>query len=145
MLKNILTFLKKEIVLTISCILALASCFIIKPDASYLSYVDTHTILILFCLMAVMAGLQDIGLFQYIGESLLKKFHSKRGIVIILVFLCFISSMLITNDVALITFVPLALLILKMANLEKSLCYIVTLMTIAANLGSMMPAQWFAL
>ena len=138
MLKNILTFLKKEIVLTISCILALASCFIIKPDAAYLSYVDTHTILILFCLMAVMAGLQDIGLFQYIGESLLKKFHSKRGIVIILVFLCFVSSMLITNDVALITFVPLALLILKMANLEKSLCYIVTLMTIAANLGSMM-------
>ena len=73
MLKNILTFLKKEIVLTISCILALASCFIIKPDAAYLSYVDTHTILILFCLMAVMAGLQDIGLFQYIGESLLKE------------------------------------------------------------------------
>lgn len=138
MLKNILTFLKKEIVLTISGILAFVSCFIIKPDAQYLSYVDMHTILILFCLMAVMAGLQDIGLFQYIGESLLKKFHSKRGIVMILVFLCFVSSMLITNDVALITFVPLALLILKMANLESSLCYIVVLMTIAANLGSMM-------
>lgn len=138
MLKNIFSFLKKEIVLTVSCILAIISCLIIKPDALYFSYVDTHTILILFCLMAVMAGLQDIGLFQYIGESLLKKFHNERGIVLILVFLCFVSSMFITNDVALITFVPLALLILKMASMETSLCFIVTLMTIAANLGSMM-------
>ena len=138
MLNNIISFLKKEVVLTVSCVLALVSCLIIKPDAQYLSYVDFHTILILFCLMAVMAGLQDIGLFQTIGESLLKKFRSERGIVLILVFLCFISSMLITNDVALITFVPLALLILKMTKMEKSLCYIVTLMTIAANLGSMM-------
>lgn len=138
MFQNLIAFLKKEIVLTISCILALASCFIIKPDALYFSYVDHHTILILFCLMAVMAGLQDIGLFQFIGETLLKKFRNERGIVLILIFLCFIGSMFITNDVALITFVPLALLILKMAKMESSLCYIVTLMTIAANLGSMM-------
>jgi len=138
MLKDILSFLKKEIVLTISGILAFVSCFIIPPDAKYLDYVDMHTILILFCLMAVMAGLKDIGLFQYIGEGLLKKIQSERGIVFILVALCFLSSMLITNDVALITFVPLALLILNMANMEISLCFIVTLMTIAANLGSMM-------
>lgn len=138
MLKNILSFLKKEIVLTISCILAIVSCFLIKPDVLYFSYVNVHTILILFCLMAVMAGLQDIGLFQYIGEGLLRKLHSERGIVLILVFLCFVSSMFITNDVALITFVPLALLILKMGKMETSLCFIVTLMTIAANLGSMM-------
>lgn len=137
-MQKIVSFLKKEIVLTISCVLATISCFIIKPDVQYLSYVDTHTILILFCLMAVMAGLQDIGLFQYIGESLLKKFRGERGIVLILVFLCFLGSMFITNDVALITFVPLALLILKMANMETSLCFIITLMTIAANLGSMM-------
>ena len=91
MFKNFFTFLKKEIVLTISCILAVFSCFIITPDAQYLEYVDTHTILILFCLMAVMAGLKDIGLFQYIGEGLLRKIHSERGIVFILVFLCFLA------------------------------------------------------
>lgn len=136
--QKIISFLKKEIVLTISCVLAIISCFITKPDAGYLEYVDTHTILILFCLMAVMAGLKDIGLFQFVGEKLLGKFHSERGILTILVFLCFFSSMLITNDVALITFVPLALLILKMANMESSLCFAITLMTIAANLGSMM-------
>lgn len=138
MLSKLFAFLKKEIVLTVSCILAIISCFIITPDMEYLGYVDMHTILILFCLMAVMAGLKDIGLFQYIGEGLLRKINSERGIVFILVFLCFFGSMLITNDVALITFVPLAILILKMANMEVSLCYIITLMTIAANLGSMM-------
>ena len=138
MFKNILSFLKKEIVLTISGILAVISCFFVVPDSEYINYIDFHTILILFCLMAVMEGLKDIGLFQRIGETLLKKFHSERGIAIVLVFLCFISSMLITNDVALITFVPLALLIMTMAQMESALCMIITLMTIAANLGSML-------
>lgn len=138
MSRNIISFLKKEIVLTISGILAFISCFVIIPDIEYLDYIDFHTILILFCLMAVMEGLKDIGLFQRIGENLLKKFHSERGIAIVLVFLCFISSMFITNDVALITFVPLALLIMTMAKMEHTLCMIITLMTIAANLGSML-------
>ena len=104
----------------------------------YANYIDWHTILILFCLMAVMEGFKALGVFQYTGESLLKRIKSERDVVLILVFLCFISSMFITNDVALITFVPLALLILKMAKMETSVCYILCLMTIAANLGSML-------
>lgn len=138
MLKNIISFLKKEIVLTVSGILAVVSCFFVLPDAEYAGYIDFHTILILFCLMGVMAGLKDIGLFQYAGETLLKKFHSERGIIAVLVFLCFLSSMFITNDVALITFVPLALLIMTMARMEDALCFTITLMTIGANLGSML-------
>lgn len=137
-MKSLLSFLKKEAVLTISGILAVISCFFVTPDAAYAGYIDMHTILILFCLMAVMAGLKDIGLFQTIGETLLRRIHSERQVVMVLVFLCFASSMLITNDVALITFVPLAILILKMAGMETSLCFIITLMTIAANLGSML-------
>lgn len=137
-MKNIMSYLKKEIVLTISGILAIASCFLVHPDSKYAGYIDWHTILILFCLMAVMAGFKDIGLFQYTGETLLKKITSERGVVCVLVFLCFISSMFITNDVALITFIPLALLILNMAKMKDSLCYIISLMTIAANLGSML-------
>ena len=137
-MKNIISFLKKEVVLTISGILAICSCFLVVPDSLYADYIDWHTILILFCLMAVMAGFKDIGLFQYTGEILLKKFRSKRGVAGVLIFLCFFSSMFITNDVALITFVPLALLILNMANMNDSLCYIMALMTIAANLGSML-------
>lgn len=136
-MKNMIAFLKKEIVLTVSGILAICSCFLVHPDSGYASYIDWHTILILFCLMVVMAGFKDIGLFQYTGETLLTKINSKRGVACVLVFLCFFSSMFITNDVALITFVPLALLILNMAKMQDSPCYIITLMTIAANLGSM--------
>ena len=138
MSKKLISFLKQEVVLVISGILAVISCFFVLPDAEYAGYIDFHTILILFCLMAVMEGLKDIGLFQRIGETLLQKFHSERGIAIVLVFLCFVSSMFITNDVALITFVPLALLIMTMARMEDALCMIITLMTIAANLGSML-------
>lgn len=138
MLTKFKDFIKKETVLAIAFVLAVISCFLVKPDAEYLGYVDVHTILILFCLMVVMAGLKNLGVFQMTGEFLLKKFHSERGIVLILVFLCFISSMFITNDVALITFVPLAILVLNMAKMEQMVCLTVTFMTIAANLGSML-------
>ena len=66
-------------------------------------YIDVHTLLILFCLMAVVAGLRESGLFQWMGDTLLKRIHSERGLAFVLVFLRFFSSMLITNDVALIT------------------------------------------
>lgn len=138
MLQHIRSFIKQETVLFLAFILAVLSCFIVHPDKEYISYIDTHTILILFCLMAVMAGFKSLGLFQYIGEALIKRFRTTRGLVGVLVFLCFFSSMFITNDVALITFVPLALLILSRTGMGFAVCYVVTLMTIAANLGSMM-------
>ncbi len=138
MVQRIRSFIKQETVLVIAFILAVCSCFIIHPDKKYISYIDTHTLLILFCLMAVMAGFKSLGLFQFIGEALIKRFRSSRGLVFVLVFLCFFSSMFITNDVALITFVPLALLILSKTGMGFAICFVVTLMTIAANLGSMM-------
>ena len=138
MLLHIRTFIKQETVLVLAFILAICSCFIVHPDKEYISYIDTHTLLILFCLMAVMAGFKSLGLFQFIGEALIKRFHTTRGLVFVLVFLCFFSSMFITNDVALITFVPLALLILSKTGMGFAVCFVVTLMTIAANLGSML-------
>ena len=95
------------------------------------------TIIVLFCLMAVVAGLSGLGVFRYVGERLLERIQSERGIVFLLVFLCFFGSMFITNDVALITFVPFGIMILKMAGMTGRLCRVVTFMTIAANLGSM--------
>lgn len=101
-----MTWLRKETVLVVSALLAAGSCFLVKPDEEYLSYFsgNTDTILILFCLMTVVAGLGSLGVFRYVGQSLLKKIRSERGIVLLLVFLCFFGSMAITNDVALITF-----------------------------------------
>lgn len=138
MIQRLKSFIKEETVLTIALVLAALSCFLVKPDAAYTGYIDFHTLALLFCLMAVMAGLQELGLFVYIGGKLLNKVHTKCSLVFILVFLCFFSSMLVTNDVALITFVPFAILILQLSGQEHLLCTTVILQTIAANLGSMM-------
>lgn len=138
MVQKINAFIKKETVLAIAFVLAVLSCFLVKPDAAYIGYIDFHTLALLFCLMAVMSGLQEVGLFIYIGGKLLNKVHTKCSLVCILVFLCFFSSMFVTNDVALITFVPLAILILQLSKQEHLLCTTVILQTIAANLGSMM-------
>ena len=137
---RIMTWLRKETVLVVSALLAAGSCFLVKPDEEYLSYFsgNTDTILILFCLMTVVAGLGSLGVFRYVGQSLLKKIRSERGIVLLLVFLCFFGSMAITNDVALITFVPFTILVLSMAEQKKFLIPVIVLETIAANLGSML-------
>ena len=130
--------IKKETVLTIATGLALVSCFFVAPDKAYFGYIDWRTLALLFCLMAVMAGFQEMGLFRLVGANLLKRVKGQKSLAFILVSLCFFSSMVVTNDVALITFVPFGLLVLVMARAEKVLCLTVTLMTIAANLGSML-------
>jgi len=91
----------------------------------------------LFCLMAVMAGLRELGVFSRLGRQLLCRVRSARQLECVLVFLCFFTSMAITNDVALLTFVPFAALVLGQAGLGRHLLYVVVLQTVAANLGSM--------
>lgn len=138
---RILAFVKKETVLSIAVLLAVASAFVIVPDRAYLDYIDFRTLGILFCLMTIVAGLRETGVFDRIADRLLKKVKGITGIAVILVFLCFFSSMLITNDVALITFVPLTILIMGRMDRtlrQRFLIPCVVLQTIAANLGSML-------
>ncbi len=140
-MKKIKEFLKKETVLCIAMGLAVLSSFIIVPDKQYLDYIDFHTLAILFCLMSVMAGLQKIGIFQWIAEGLLKHMRGMGQVILILVLLCFGFSMFITNDVALITFVPFSFTVLKLLGEEvkkKWIIPVVVMQTIAANLGSML-------
>ena len=134
-------FIKHETVLTIAAILALLSMVIIHPDNEYLSYIDTRTLAILFSLMAVMSGLTRQGIFEKICRILLTHTTGMRQIVYVLVGLCFMGSMIITNDVALLTFVPFTFIVLK--NLGNRACNlyiipVVCMQTIAANLGSML-------
>ncbi len=133
-----ITFIKQETVLVVAVVLALISLVVVPPDAGYVEYIDWRTIGLLFGLMAVMAGFQHAGVFRYAGSSLLNRVHGRKGVMGILVFLCFFFSMGITNDVALITFVPFSLTVLKMAGREEDICFTVVLQTIAANLGSML-------
>lgn len=140
-MRKLLDWCKREIVLSIAILLAVISAVIIHPDKEYINYIDFRTLAILFCLMAVMAGLQKIGLFRYVAEKLLGRVSHIRGLTFILIMLCFFSSMLITNDVALITFVPFTFIVLKMImgkHSEKLIVPVVVMQTIAANLGSML-------
>lgn len=131
-------FIKSEIVLIISFILALISAFIVTPNADYIGYIDFRTLALLLCLMAVMAGLGGLGVFRFLASKLLRLATTSRSLTIWLCLLCFFSSMVITNDVALITFVPFTIVALKLSGCEKLLIPLVVLETVAANLGSML-------
>ena len=133
-------FAKREAVFTAALLLALGSLFLVPQNESPLpwSAIDWDTLALLFSLMAVMKGAQRLGLFAYCGSVLLRRTKSTRQMMSVLVFLPFFCSMAITNDVALITFVPFAITVLRMAEQEKLLIPVVALQTLAANLGSML-------
>ena len=135
---TIRSFIRREPVLIAASVAALISCFFIPPDAAYLSYMDFRTLALLYCLMTVVAGLRQAGLFAHLAHSLCRRTGSLRALCLLLVLLCFFSSMLITNDVALLTFVPFAVVVLGMADRKKELIHVVVLQTVAANLGSML-------
>ena len=140
-MKRILYFFKKETVLCVSGILALISCFIVPPSAAYAEYIDFRVLILLLCLMLVVAGIRKTGAFTVICEALLKRFHSVRTVGLVLVLLSFFMSMLLTNDVTLVTIVPFTLLMFERIsgeNKSRALIVLLVLETAAANLGSML-------
>lgn len=135
---KIRAFIAKEIVLIVSMIAAFASCFIVPFDDQYAAYIDWHTLALLFSLMTVVTGLRFLGVLRFLGEWVVAHTRTKAMIALSLVFLTFVVSMVVTNDVALITFVPLAIIIMHQAKMDVLMGPIVALMTIGANLGSML-------
>lgn len=134
-MKKLFLFIKKEPVFCAACLLMLASAFFVAPNVAYFEYIDYKVLALLFCLMAVVAGLKEMGLFDCIASVLSRKVTTVRGLTLLLSLVCFFVSMLITNDVALITFVPLTVLMLK-GQKERDVIRAVVIETIAANLGS---------
>lgn len=133
-----LNLVRRDPVLAVATVLAVASCALVPPDSGYLEYVDFRTLGLLFCLMATMAGLSRAGIFRAAGRALVARLHSGTGVVMGLVLLPFVASMLVTNDVSLIAFVPFALLVLRMLGIADASVFTVVMMTVAANLGSML-------
>ncbi len=134
---KVIAFCKKETVFVAAAVAAVFSVFFVLPSKEYFDYPDYRVLALLFCLMIIVAGLQKLGIFTWLGKKLLKRVRNSRQLSLLLVMLCFFSSMLITNDVALITFVPFGLEFLKLAGFENKFIKVVVLQTIAANLGSM--------
>lgn len=128
---SFIEFLKKECVLVIAVTLAILSSFISIPK---LSYIDFNVLILLFNLMVVVTAFKELKVLDSIAIGLLKKCNTYTSISLALVFITFISSMIVTNDVALITFVPLSIVIARKANIN--VLKIVVFQTLAANLGS---------
>lgn len=130
-------FFKKEIIFSISVILAIISCFFVKPSFNYINYINWETIILLFVIMLIVEVLKNLSIFEILVRKLLAKIGNVRGLVLVLVFICFFSSIFITNDVSLIIFVPFAILALKKVNRVDLIIFTVSLQTIAANVGCM--------
>ena len=138
MLNRIKNFIAKETVFCAAALCAVLTMLVVPPDKEYLHYIDFRVLCLLLCLMAVVGGLKAIGLFRWLTYQLLCRIRSGRALGVTLVLLPFFSSMFVTNDVALLTFVPFAVVVLGMAGHRRELITFVVLQTVAANLGSML-------
>lgn len=137
MLTKIKNFIAKEPVLCVAAGCTILTMFIVPPDKEYLHYIDFRVLCLLLCLMAVVAGLKAIGLFHWLTCHLLQRIHSGRILSVTLVLLPFFCSMFVTNDVALIIFIPFTLMLLEQLGCGNKIIPVTVFQTIAANLGSM--------
>ncbi|MBE6936866.1 MAG: citrate transporter [Ruminococcaceae bacterium] len=136
-MQKLLAFFKKEAVLSIAGLAALISLFFVPVDAGYLTYIDFGTLATLTALMLVVAGLTEAGVFRVLADRITGRMTSPRGMILMLVLLCFFLSALITNDVALITFVPFTIGLLGTRD-QRRLIFVIVTETVAANLGSLL-------
>ena len=138
MIKTESNLIKKNIVLFIAIIAAATTCFFVPPDAQYISYFDFKTLTCLFCVLAVVCALKNVRFFYILAQKIVEKFKNTRRCVIALVYITFIGSMFIANDMALLTFLPLGYLILTSTGKEKYMAITFIMQNIAANLGGML-------
>lgn len=131
-------FASKNFVLVIAATLAIASCFVIKPDAQYIGYFDFKTLTCLFCTLAVICALKNIRFFTITAKKIVTLTGNTRSLALALVYITFIGSMFLANDMALLTFLPLGYLSLSATNKEKYMAPIFIIQNIAANLGGML-------
>ncbi len=131
-------FVRKNPVLTVAALLALVTSFIVPPDSAYLGYFDFRTLTCLFCTLAVICALKEIRFFYICAERIIASMKNLRLATVALVYITFIGSMLIANDMALITFLPLGFIVLSCTGNEKYMAYVFILQNIAANLGGML-------
>ncbi|MBQ8237398.1 MAG: citrate transporter [Oscillospiraceae bacterium] len=137
MLNKLKSFFGAEAVLCISALCAVFTMFFVPPDAQYPGYIDWKVLCLLLCLMAVVAGFQESGAFRWLTAQMLRISGSGRTLGVLLVWLPFFCAMVVTNDVALLVFVPFTLGLLAQAGCSRHAVPILVLQTVAANLGSM--------
>ena len=131
-------FIKKNAVMCIALLAAVVTSFIIPPDKAYLDYFDYKTLSCLFCVLAVVCALKNINFFYILARKVVQLFKTARISVLALVYITFIGSMLIANDMALLTFLPLGFFVLQTTGKQKYMAFTFIMQNIAANLGGML-------
>lgn len=131
-------FVKKNVVMVIAMTAALVTCFLVPPDREYLDYFDVKTLTCLFCVLAVVCALKNINFFYMLAKKIVWVFRNARMSILALVYITFIGSMLIANDMALLTFLPLGLFVLTSTGKGKYMAFTFIMQNIAANLGGML-------
>ena len=131
-------FARKNIVMLIALFLAIVTCFFIPPDAQYLEYFDLRTLSCLLATLAIVCALKNVNFFYFLAQQTVKIFKTARTSVLALVYITFIGSMLIANDMALLTFLPLGYLVLTNTQKEKYMIFTFVMQNVAANLGGML-------
>ncbi len=134
----VLNFIKKNAVMIIAFILALITSVIIPPDKAYIDYFDFKTLTCLFSVLAVVCALKNIKFFYILARKVVILFKNTRMCVLALVYITFIGSMLIANDMALLTFLPLGYFVLTTTKKTKHMAFTFIMQNIAANLGGML-------
>ena len=132
------TFIKKNAVMVIALVAALITSFFVPVDKTYISYFDFKTLSCLFCVLAVVCALKNINFFYILAKKVVQLFKNARMSVLALVYITFIGSMLIANDMALLTFLPLGYFVLSTTKKEKYMAFTFIMQNIAANLGGML-------
>ncbi len=137
-MEKIKSFAKTNTVMLVAALCALITAFIIPPDREYLDYFDFKTLTCLFCVLAVVCALRNIRFFYTMAKAIVRKFRTAKSAILALVYITFIGSMLIANDMALLTFLPLGYFVLNTTGMEKHLAFTYIMQNIAANLGGML-------
>ena len=131
-------FVRKNMVMVIALLAAAVTCFFVPPDKAYLDYFDVKTLTCLFCVLAVVCALKNIHFFYMLAKQLVRLFRNARMCILALVYITFIGSMLIANDMALLTFLPLGTFVLATTGKGKYTAFTFIMQNIAANLGGML-------
>ncbi len=137
-MRRITSIIKNNPILFISGFLAAVSCLFVLPDMQYIGYINFRVLAILFSLMLIVAALGHIGTFDVLTNKLLSRVKTYRGISLLMSLLAFFFSMFLTNDVSLVTLVPFAIMVLSPFGENRKLMFTLIIMTVAANLGSML-------
>ena len=138
LLVHIAEFIGKNAVMVIAFALAALTSIIVPPDAEYLEYFDLKTLTCLFCVLAVVCALKNIRFFYMLAQQIVRLFKNAKMCVLALVYITFIGSMLIANDMALLTFLPLGFFVLSSTGKQKYMAFTFIMQNIAANLGGML-------